>query len=390
MTKHGHRSIRLILLLVLVTGLLPRWVRADDRSQQKPFRPYATSAFGPIGMVYSSGALVINNRRAQGQQMIWDGDLLETLAGTNANVLLNLIGQVTLANSATVRLATKPAELDGDNRDPMLVAALVKGDMAVRLEPKAGAYIEAGGSAYTASRGANFRIEVREGKAVIHEASGTLRIAPQPNRAAIKIFGVLPKQANPSATNGQFKTHTNNETKVQHRVVKIRGLSTTRLVSYTPGATPIPVEKTQTAQVTENLAHRFVRFTEIKLQPSGGGIGEIIDENGRVIVDKNGQVIDGAMTDAEGIVTVIFRAGDESATGQIVVTVDLTPEEMADTTTITTPGKYTWDVTITKPGFLRRRNKILMAAAAALGIIVCCLIPHGKEPLQQKPPPVIP
>ncbi|MEN3330876.1 MAG: hypothetical protein V7641_241 [Blastocatellia bacterium] len=366
MTRHGDYSIRLILLLVLIVRLVPGLARADDGSPPKPFRAYRTAAFGPIGAVYSSEAMAINNRRVQGQQIIWDGDLLETFAGANANAWLDLVGQVTLANRATVRLT---AELDEDQRHPLLVAALIKGDMAVRLASEASAYIEAGDSAYSASRGASFRIAMRDGKAVIHEVSGAVTIKPQRKKATIKARGLLGRPKNP-AGNEQLNLKTKERAELKALFEKISSPSTTRLVAYRRGATLIPVETMQSDQVIEKFANRVVN---LQVQPPGIG----------TIEDAAGRVIDSTVTDAEGIIlNVYFRAGDNQATGQIIATTSLAPDELADIT----PGSYTWDVTITKPGIFRTRNILILAAAA--GIIVACCHPRKKTP-QQNPPPQI-
>ena len=63
MRQGGHLAVRLILLFVLVAGLTPTWAHADDYSPRQPLRHRATAVFVPIGMVYSSGAMFINQRR---------------------------------------------------------------------------------------------------------------------------------------------------------------------------------------------------------------------------------------------------------------------------------------------------------------------------------------
>lgn len=380
MMKRGHASIRLIQFYVLIAGLTPGWACADDRRPQKPFRLNATATIGPIGAVYSTGAMAINNRRVQGQQVIWDGDLIEMLAGTNANVLLDQVGQVTLANGASVRLTTKLAESDEDYPRPTLVVSLFKGEMVARLTQETGAYIEAGGAVYTASSGASFRIEIREGRAVIHEASGAVTLTPRQGPVQVIARGVRGRPTN-SAGHEQLDTKIRMLEVLIHQSEKRYRRSAIRRVSYTPGATPIHAEQIQTDQVTEPLANRLVHYN---IQPPD--MGDILDP-------VSGQPTTTALTNADGVARVIFRAGDHEARGQVVARIELTPEELANTNSVPPPGEYTWDVSITKPGFFQRnRYKILIAAGGvSIGCILWCSpgTSDGNKPLQQVPPPVI-
>jgi hypothetical protein len=198
--------------------------------------------------------------------------------------------------------------------------------------------------------------------------SGAVTIKPQHKKATIKTRGLLGRPINP-AGNEQVNLKTKERTELKALFEKISSPSTTRLVAYTRGARLIPLENMQSDQVIEKFANRVV---SLQVQPPG--IGNLEDAAGRVI--------DSTVTDAEGIVTVYFRAGDNQATGRIIATTSLAPDELADMT----PGSYTWDVTITKPGIFRTRNILIMAAAG--GIIVACCHPRKKTP-QPNPPPQI-
>ncbi|MFP5264099.1 MAG: hypothetical protein ACLGJB_19630 [Blastocatellia bacterium] len=377
MIDRRHRALPFMLLLVLVAGLGPKCARAEDGSQQKPLRLYAMAAFGPIGMVYSSGAIAINNRRAQSPQAIWDGDMVEALAGAEATVSLDGVGGMTLTNGAAVTLATRVMGSDAGGAGHVLVASVAKGDMLVRLDGAAGAYIEASGSACTAARGASFCVAVREGKALIDGAVGAVTIEPQRRVATIKARGARGLPPLPPGANEQVNLRTKKRAELKALFEKIYGPSTTRLVSYALAA-PDYSGGIQPAQDREKLANRLVRF---EVTPP---------DIGRVIDPASGLPTDSAMTDADGVVTVFFQAGDKAGAGQVVAEVELTPAERADMETLTTAEKYTWDVTVTKAGIFTTRNKILVGAAAVAVIVVaCCAVPGGTRPLQQQPPPVI-
>src|SRR5437588_4231178 len=180
MTGPAHRAVGSCLILILIGSLIAKTARAEDggRDHNKPIRLYATAAFGPIGsLAWNSpaGKATINGRLADGEQAIWNGDVIETTAGANVRVLLNSMGQVTLM-SARVRLATSLTRLDDDDvTRRVLIASLTRGDMLVNLQQEAAAYVEACGSGYTSSRGASFRIGIREGQAAVDIVTGTVR-----------------------------------------------------------------------------------------------------------------------------------------------------------------------------------------------------------------------
>ncbi|HXG68862.1 MAG TPA: hypothetical protein VNO70_27435 [Blastocatellia bacterium] len=181
MMKQSKIAVGLCLTLALALGFGPQPTRAADGDHEEPIRLRATATVGPIGTVAGSltgAALAINGRAVTGEQAVWDGDLLQACADTAVSVRLDAIGQVTLARGATVRLAT--ARNEGSRT---LVASLVNGSMAVRLRDDARAYVRACGAAFTASAGADFRIGIREGRAVVDARAGTVAAeTPAPQR----------------------------------------------------------------------------------------------------------------------------------------------------------------------------------------------------------------
>ena len=67
------------------------------------------------------------------------------------------------------------------------IASLLRGNVAVELHSDAGAYVEAAGSRFTASRGASFRIGMQEGRAVLYTITGTVNTEVQQGRPNYKI-----------------------------------------------------------------------------------------------------------------------------------------------------------------------------------------------------------
>lgn len=372
MTEPAHRSTRFLLLFVLIAGLIPRSAHADDIGQQKPVRLNATETYGPIGAIYSPGTAGINGRSVQGKQAIWGGDLIETFKGAKASVLLDAVGQMTLGNDAKVRLSTKLAALDDNGSGPVLVASLIRGDIVVRLNQEANAYIEAGGSAYTSSSGASFRIEIREGKAVIREANGSVTIDLQHNRSRIEPRAVNIKGEEISIVPLKARVK-KRSSEIGIFFKKLIERQKTRAVSYNPGAQLTNDQTTQTELVTNRLVH-------FRVEPPN--IGQIVNAAGQVITSER--------TDSRGIVTVYFQAGDNPATGQIIANVELSPEDIADGTTAI---EYRQDVII-MPGGVSLRTKILVTAGAAGlgGILWCCVIHKDPQhvPVQNPPPVIIP
>src|SRR5437773_3253987 len=145
MTRECLRSSKLVqvvsLTVNLVAGLLCDVARADDLGVRKSFRIRPT-AFVPVGRVYSLGEISINGRRVRGEQMIWGSELVQTPNEASACVLLDSIGEVTLRCGSMVKLATATTNLDDNKEHSLLVAALTSGDIVVKLEQDAGAYIE--------------------------------------------------------------------------------------------------------------------------------------------------------------------------------------------------------------------------------------------------------
>jgi Big-like domain-containing protein len=200
MIKTKYRAVALSLVLILFTGLTPILTYADNKADgDKPIRLWVTESAGPIGKVESIGSLAITGRVARGDQRIWAGEILQAPIDRSVRVSVDSIGFVTLHNSAIARLSVKWKGADDDNSGPVLIASLIRGSVAVRLQNSAEAYIEASGSVVTSSRGASFVVGVGESGPVWnatvgavtaeHQAGarGNYMIRPAGNRAKIDV-----------------------------------------------------------------------------------------------------------------------------------------------------------------------------------------------------------
>ncbi|MFP5261283.1 MAG: hypothetical protein ACLGJB_05185 [Blastocatellia bacterium] len=180
-----HPTTILCLILMLIAGSTPTLVRADERSrdEDKPVRLHVSALMGPIGKVESFDAVTINGLIARGDRSLWGGEMIQAPAGSGAQVWLDSVGQVTFKNGAAARLATSPTTFDDASHGLSLVASLAIGDITVRLKPNAAAYVEAGGSVFTASSGSAFKVGLREGGPVLEVLSGNVQAGTQTSQA---------------------------------------------------------------------------------------------------------------------------------------------------------------------------------------------------------------
>lgn len=327
------------LILSLSASSLCEVARADDRGPYQSIR-FKSVTFAPIGRVFAVGGLHINGRSLYGDQTIWAGDLLEAGEATT-RIVLDSIGEILLERLAKLRLASSLASADAQPSERTLVASLISGSISVRLDLGAKAYIEAGGSGFAATAGANFRVGIHDGELVVEASNGEV-FATGLQPLAAKGY-LLSAGAGSSTT--AFAP--NNKIKVRpNRAVPIR--------------VRMEDQKTKTF-LTAGYLFRFLLHT--------AGVGNF-----------NSQEVTVA-TDDRGVATAIFTA--EPKEGETKVTVQDLRYANAEPS---------WEGTIQVKRLFGTREKLLVGAAA-LGIIllVCkCPRPHDKGPIRQEPPPTIP
>ena len=219
--KLKSNSIGLTLILALLMTLIPARVRADNPAgESMPLRLYASAHFGPIGLVTSNSltgaTFAINDRIAQADSPIWGGELVTALSDREVQVSLDGIGQVTLSKRAAVRFATSRAALEDISRE-VLVATLVQGAIAVRLDAKSGAYVEAPGSTLVAAPGARFNVDVHEGRATLKKLAGLVRSQDQPVPQDINIR-IVDELGRPVSSGSQLSVRARSTRQIQVQV----------------------------------------------------------------------------------------------------------------------------------------------------------------------------
>jgi hypothetical protein len=220
--KNRYTATGMFLIVALAAGTLPSPVRASDRSttSETPILLYSSAQFGPIGAIKLNSlggpVVAIDGRIAKGEESIWGGELIQVGGDCRVNVVLDAIGQVTLARGATVRFARARAS-SGDAVYEVLVASVVAGTAEVKLNPCAGAFIRAGTSEVAASRGASFRVNVEEGRALLNTIAGVVRVQEQPPPQDVNIR-VVDDLGRPVSSGSQFSVRARSTRQVQVQV----------------------------------------------------------------------------------------------------------------------------------------------------------------------------
>ena len=187
MIRFKMLATSLSIALALILSLMPKAALAGDRGDDRPIKLYATAMEGPIGKVESFGEMAIDGRTVYGERSIWGGQLIQAKAAS-ARIRFDSVGEVTMLRGAMARFA---ASRDGEASGKILIAQLVGGDIAVRLNDEAGAYFEAFGSVFTASRGAEFRLRIREGEVLLNKTEGeVVRQQTQQRKYVIRPVGL--------------------------------------------------------------------------------------------------------------------------------------------------------------------------------------------------------
>lgn len=212
----------LIATLILCACAIPPATQAADHNSDvdKPIRLYASEHFGPIGAIRSNAlsepSAAINGRVARADEQIWGGEIIQSIANRTVRVTLDSIGRLALSPGAAVRVAASRSSA-GDLTSDVLVATLISGALRVELNSGAEAYVEAGFSRLTASRGVSFSVKVENGRALLSEASGEVRIQDQqvPQDVNIRLVDDLGR---PVSSGSQFSVRARSTRQVQVQV----------------------------------------------------------------------------------------------------------------------------------------------------------------------------
>jgi uncharacterized protein YaiE (UPF0345 family) len=270
---------------------------------------------------------------AGGEQMIWGGELIEAPLDRSVQVSFDLLGQVTLGRGAMVRFGTALADpYDAGRR--VLVASLINGSLRVSLAQDAGAYIEAAGSNFTASRNAQFRLNVDGGVASLKTVAGTVGVEQQP--AGQRRYILRP-------VGGQGAT------------LSVAARSTRQVQIQVTDENDRPVPD---LPILFSLGSPCLGSLGV-----GAGAGTLFREK----------------TDNRGIAAVPWIAGAVRCKGAITAKVEGTDDS------------FVFQSEVQQTGFWTARNSLLVGAAAAAAGVGIAVVKSGgsKEPIAAVPPPQV-
>ena len=327
-----------LLIGALVLGLAPGPVAALDNNsgEDKPVRLRVTERFSPIGAIVGSlpgtGEAIIDGRVASGEQPIWGGEMIQSPPDTTVRVSFDSMGEAALTQSASARFGVAPAT-EGTQ---MLVASIVRGAVNFKLRPEAGAYVEAAGSAFSASPGARFNVAVLDGNAAVRVVSGSVEAQPQ---GAPQRYILRP----PAGQGGSISVAARATRQVQIQV---------------------------TDENDKPVADLPILFS--LGDPCLGTLGLGVAA-GATFTQK---------TDNRGIATVPFIVGAAKCAGTLIAKVQGT--DIA----------YTYRVQVKSPqSFWSARNSLIVAGAVAAGVVgglaAAGVIGGGSDPVQPVPPPKV-
>ncbi len=156
----------LSLAMILSSSLLPTFASHAKNTLPHPLSP------GAIGIIESSGAITINGHAAHGSFTLWGDELVQTT--TNARLVFGALGEVTISAGASLQLKMENARLHEAAGSQAFSANLLAGEMNVKLRGDSGALVNAVDSEFTASKGAQFKVDLKAGRPTIQTGSGTV------------------------------------------------------------------------------------------------------------------------------------------------------------------------------------------------------------------------
>ena len=324
-----------LLVVALVLGLAPGPVAAlNNGAEDKPIRLRVTARFSPIGAIVGNltepGAAMIDGRVAAGEQPIWGGELIKAPAGATVRVSFDSAGEVALAKGTSARFGVVPA-YEGMQ---VLVASIVRGGVNFKLRPESGAYVEAAGSAFSASPGARFSIGVLDGYPVLKVASGHVEApaqTPQPR------YIIRP----PAGQGGSISVAARSTRQVQIQV---------------------------TDENDRPVADLPILFS--LGDPCLGTLGLGV-ASGTTFTEK---------TDNQGIATVPLTVGAAACAGTLIAKIQ------------GTDISYTYRVQVqSKSGFWTTQNSLIVAGVVAAGLVTGLVIANvgSDDPIRAVPPPEV-
>ena len=131
-----------------------------------------------IGAAESLQGMLVNGRLTSGREMLWGGEVLEAPKGSGARLSYPALGHVILNGGAKAKITSESLGLVTANQPTQRVLAtqLLSGDVSLRFEPTASGYVRAGDSVMAGTRGASFRVEMREGNGAVDVTNGSVMV----------------------------------------------------------------------------------------------------------------------------------------------------------------------------------------------------------------------
>ncbi len=317
---------------------------------------YADPMGGMIGMVEAPGAMKINGRAARGKETLWDGELIEAPAGAPARVTLGGIGSLTLTPASCVKISTATVKPDALTSRRVLVASVVSGDLLVRLQQDSRAFVQAFGATFAADGSAHFKLGERDGHAVVDVTSGIVESVgryvielTQPTLDVLSSIALAREQATPR------RYRVNPVGIGWQTVVPLRGSRELKF-RVTAGS----------GRAAAGVPVSFV------LNPPDRNENKVAGSFGRGLINTPTYT---ATTNADGIVSVPFSAGEAAGSVTIVATVRGEPPQRAAVVTSSNGANGFWNAKTAAPVFL--------TAAAIIGAGVAVAVSReGKVPIK--------
>ena len=325
-----HLAIGVAVALALTTCLGARPASAGEEEDDKPIRLYTTSMAGPIGSINSAGRIVIDGRALRGSLSLWGGEVIQAPSDRSVRIGFDGIGQVTLNAGALARFSAARAE-----SQPVLVASVLTGDVKISLQKDASAYVRASGSTFTASRGAEFLVGVREGEASLSTLSGVVEAGGQATQRQYKL--------RPVGLGSNLSVRARSTRQIQIQVTD-------------ENDKPVP-----------DLPVLFLL---------GGGGGQSAGSLSAGALAGSSVT---ATTNAQGLASISFTAGPDTATGSLTASVEGTNSSTTLQISVS-PGVGFWSM---------RNSIIILGVAAAVGVTAVTLSGGDDGQLRPLPPPEV-
>jgi hypothetical protein len=310
---------------------------------ERTTKPNATALERSIGAAESLNGLLVNGRLTAGREMLWGGETLEAPQGSGARLSFTSIGQVVLNSGAKARLTTESVGVPtaSQTTQRVLAAQLLSGDLQIRFDQTASGYVRAGESVMAATRGANFRVEMREGNGAVDVTNG-----------AVMVIGNWPLLAPPV-----MKDEASGKTSLDTKGYKI--VPANLSAGFNVGVNKShAIHMRVTDERNKPVADVHVKFT-VK---GAGSLGAIVFASNTIEVK----------TDARGIATVPYNASANVGTSAV------TAEVPGTTATATT----TANVTTQDASFYSRQGMFpaLVTLVAAFGIGAAVYFAKDRTP----------